>query len=257
VRRTIRLSALPLALKTVRLLSYNIHKGIGGRDRRYDIERIVRVLDHEQPDLVCLQEVTHRVRRQAYHDQADLLANRFQPAAALYQMNVHLKTGGYGNLLMSRWPIVARHQVSLRYNGRKPRGAQIVVIDTPQGELRLVNWHLGLAERERQWQCAHLLRHRLFREADGVPTLIAGDFNDWRNRLPRGSLLAHGLTQVTGPISRFRTFPAWFAVGSLDKAFVCSRVEVGHARVVGTRLAKAASDHLPVVVDFDLGGSPA
>ena len=49
-----------------------------------------------------------------------------------------------------------------------------------------------------------------------------------------------------------RTFPAWLAVGSLDKAFVRGRIEVREARVVRTRLAKAASDHLPLVIDFHL-----
>jgi endonuclease/exonuclease/phosphatase family metal-dependent hydrolase len=55
---------------------------------------------------------------------------------------------------------------------------------------------------------------------------------------------------VTAPISRFRTFPAWLPVGSLDKAFVRGPIEVRHARVVRTSLAKVASDHLPIVIDF-------
>ena len=47
----------------MRLLSYNIHKGIGGRDRRYRLERIIAVIEHENPDLICLQEVDQNVRR--------------------------------------------------------------------------------------------------------------------------------------------------------------------------------------------------
>ena len=35
----------------MRMLSYNIHKGIGGRDRRYRLERIIRVIEDENPDL--------------------------------------------------------------------------------------------------------------------------------------------------------------------------------------------------------------
>ena len=31
---------------------------------------------------------------------------------------------------------------------RKPRGAQLAVIGTPEGPLHLVHWHLGLNERE-------------------------------------------------------------------------------------------------------------
>ena len=43
--------------------SYNIHKGIGGRDRRYRLERILAVIEHEQPDFLCLQEVDRELYR--------------------------------------------------------------------------------------------------------------------------------------------------------------------------------------------------
>src|SRR6516225_456172 len=63
---------------TMRLLSYNIHKGIGGSDRRYRLERIIEVIEGENPDLICLQEVTHNIRRSWYHDQPALLARHFK-----------------------------------------------------------------------------------------------------------------------------------------------------------------------------------
>src|SRR5690348_5871547 len=58
----------------MRLLSYNIHKGIGGRDRRYDLERVWQVIREEDPDLICLQEVTQNARRTHHHDQPLVLA---------------------------------------------------------------------------------------------------------------------------------------------------------------------------------------
>src|SRR5688500_6562534 len=120
----------------MRLLSYNIHKGIGGRDRRYRLERIIGVIESENPDLICLQEVDRNVRRSRFHDQPRLLAEFFKAAASLYQLNVRVKSGGYGNLILSRWPIGEHHQISLRLNSRKPRGAQMALIDTPEGPLR-------------------------------------------------------------------------------------------------------------------------
>jgi len=236
----------------MRLLSYNIHKGIGGRDRRYRIERIVDVIEQENPDLVCLQEVDHNVRRSRYHDQPRMLAESLNAEAQLLQTNVRLKSGGYGNLVLSRWPFLEKHQISLRLGKRKPRGAQLVVVDTPEGQINLVHWHLGLAERERHWQVNHVLDHPLFRAQAHLPTLIAGDCNDWRNTLAKGPFARHGLAQITTPISRFRSFPAYFAMGSLDKAFCCPGIFVRQARVVRTALAKRASDHLPLVVDFHL-----
>lgn len=236
----------------MRLLTYNMHKGIGGRDRRYRLERIVEVIEQENPDLICLQEVDRNVRRSRFHDQPAELATQLVAEARLYQMNVHLKQGGYGNLILSRWPLAETHQISLRLRQRKPRGAQLAVVDTPEGKLHLANFHLGLAERERRWQVEHLLTHHLFRAASELPTVLAGDTNDWRNKLAGDALATHGFLHVTSPMSRFRTFPAYMPVGSLDKVFVRGQIETRRARAVRTALAKQASDHLPVVVDFHL-----
>jgi endonuclease/exonuclease/phosphatase family metal-dependent hydrolase len=83
----------------MRLLSYNIHKGIGGLDRRYNLDRIWRVIEAESPDLVCLQEVTSGARRTRFHDQPELLARLHAGADRCFQMNVQYRVGGYGNLI--------------------------------------------------------------------------------------------------------------------------------------------------------------
>jgi endonuclease/exonuclease/phosphatase family metal-dependent hydrolase len=235
----------------MRALSYNIHKGIGGRDRRYDLDRIVRVIEHENPDVVCLQEVTRSARRTRHDDQPKLLQEAFAFADAAFQMNVHYREGGYGNLILSRWPIIRQHHVSLRLGSRKPRGAQLAVIDTPEGAFQLVNWHLGLSAGERRWQVMHLLAHSLYRESHELPTLVLGDFNDWRNQLGAAAFAAEGFQALAEPPSRFRTFPAFLPALSLDKAFQRG-LFIRETGVVRTPLAKRASDHLPLIVDFHL-----
>jgi endonuclease/exonuclease/phosphatase family metal-dependent hydrolase len=236
----------------MRLLSYNIHKGIGGRDRRYQLQRVIDVVEAENPDIICLQEVDRHNQRSHFDDQPRLLADYFRSPGHLFQPNVHLKSGAYGNLILSRWPLAKKHQISLRLEAKKPRGAQIAVIETPEGPLHLINFHLGLSERERHWQVAHLLNHHLFRESSYLTTLVVGDFNDWRNTLHRGQLAYHGFQQLTAPISRFRSFPAYLAIGSLDKAFFRGNFYIRQAHVVRSKLAKRASDHLPLVIDFHL-----
>jgi endonuclease/exonuclease/phosphatase family metal-dependent hydrolase len=236
----------------MRILSYNIHKGIGGRDRLYRFQRVLDVIEAENPDILCLQEVARNSPRSHYDDQPLLLAKYFKPEAEVFQQNVHLKRGGYGNLILSRWPIISKHQISLRWSTKKPRGAQLAVVHTPEGPLHLVNFHLGLGEAERCWQIDHLLNHHLFSESAKLSTLLIGDYNDWRNRLHRGLLNEHGFQQITAPISRFRSFPAYLALSSLDKAFVRGAVFIRHARVVRNYLTRRASDHLPLVIDFHL-----
>jgi endonuclease/exonuclease/phosphatase family metal-dependent hydrolase len=236
----------------MRLLSWNIHKGIGGRDRRYSLARIIDCIEAENPDVVCLQEVDRLVGRSRRDDQPRLLARYFR-CHSVFQPTVHFGAGAYGNLVLTRWPVESRHRITLRQAGRKPRGAQLLLVDTPEGPLHLVHTHLGLAERERHWQMQRLLGHMLFRSAEPQPTLVVGDFNDWRDTLAGGRLAVEGFRQVTSPPGRFRTFPAWLAIGALDKAFVRGRIDVRQARIVRTSLAKAASDHLPLVIDFHVG----
>ncbi len=239
----------------MRLLSYNIHKGIGGRDRRYRLERVVEVIRQETPDIICLQEVDRHVGRSSHHDQPRLLAEAFSTATKHYQLNVRLREGGYGNLILSRWPTQSVHHISLRMRNKKPRGAQLVVLETPQGPLHLVHWHLGLAENERRWQVEHLLRHEHFLARASLPTLVVGDFNDWRNRLGSEVLEMAGFRQATSPPSRFRSFPAYLALASLDKAFARGEILVRHSYIPRHALAREASDHLPLVVDFSIAGT--
>jgi endonuclease/exonuclease/phosphatase family metal-dependent hydrolase len=241
----------------MRLLTYNIHKGIGGRDRQYRLQRIVDVIETENPDLICLQEVDRGVARSRHDDQPGLLAEAFKSAGHLFQPNVHLRAGVYGNLVLSRWSLRSKHQISLRLNKKKNRGAQLAIVETPEGLLHIVHVHLGLGERERHWQIEHLLGHHLFQEAAHFPTMIIGDSNDWRNTLCEGMLGLRGFRLWTAPISRFRTFPAWLPLGSLDKVFARGPFFVRQARVVHSKLARSASDHLPLVVDFHLDSGHA
>jgi endonuclease/exonuclease/phosphatase family metal-dependent hydrolase len=235
----------------MRLLSYNIHKGVG-TDRRYNLDRIIGVIEEEAPDVVCLQEVDTFVHRSDFDDQPSMLADHFKARDYQFQLNVPKHGGGYGNLVLSKWPFLSQHQMSLRLHRRKPRGALLQVIDTPEGPLHLVNWHLGLRERERRWQVQHLLNHHLFHEAGHFPTVIVGDFNDWRNTLDGLIFARHQFAQATSPYREFRSFPSYWHLMALDKLFFRGELTVQRARIVRTELARRASDHFPLVADLRL-----
>jgi endonuclease/exonuclease/phosphatase family metal-dependent hydrolase len=236
----------------MRVLSYNIHKGIGGRDRRYELDRILTVFDHEKPDIVCLQEVDRNVKRSKFDNQPELIAEHLRAAGKLFQFTHPVAQGGYGNLLLSRWAFLEEHVLSLTLRRCKIRGAQWVVIATPAGDLRVVNWHLGLRESERHWQVRRLLEHHAFRGKDHLPTLIIGDTNDWRNTLAAGPFAIHGYQHVTAPPSRFRSFPAWWPMGSLDKAFARGPLRIANAHLSRRVPATTASDHLPLIIDIEI-----
>jgi endonuclease/exonuclease/phosphatase family metal-dependent hydrolase len=240
-------------MNRIRLLTYNIHKGIGGRDRRYDLARTVAVIETIEPDLICLQEVDSHVRRSSLDDQPALLADHFG-FHALFQLNVPVgRSGGYGNLILSRWPLEISRQHSLRIGTRKPRGLQIARVTTPSGTLALANWHLGLTHDEQVRQARMFLEHSHEQVWHDLPMILAGDTNDWGNRLLRKTLAHGGFRQASLPIVHCRSFPAWFPVASLDKVFVRKEIAHVHTHVPSFRLARTASDHRPLVAEFGIG----
>lgn len=237
----------------MRIVSYNIHKGVGN-DRRYRLDRIVEVIAREAPDFVCLQEVDFNVRRSRYDDQPELLARELGLDSEHFQLNVPRRQGGYGNLVLSRWPLQSRRDVCLRYRRRKPRAAQVGIVDAPGGAVRIVNWHLGLLERERRWQAERLIESNGDGSTESLPTVVVGDSNDWRNTL-HDRFAEAGFEQVSNPVEDFRSFPSFLPVISLDKAFV--RGISARGRIVRSKLARRASDHLPLVVELGEPGSEA
>ena len=236
----------------MKLMTYNIHKGVGG-DRRYRLERAAAVIAAEAPDLICLQEVDRNVRRSRHDDQPALLAERLGAGASLYQLNVPHGDGGYGNLLLSRWPIRDGRATCRCATGGACRAAPSWRWwRRRRGRCIWSTSHFGLSERERRWQAACCWSSPEFWASAHLPTLIAGDYNDWRNTLGRRCLLAHGFRPATAPVRRFRTFPAFLPLAAIDKIYLRGALRVVETRVVRNRPARRASDHLPMACDFHL-----
>ena len=91
----------------LRVLSYNIHKCIGGVDRRYDPTRVVEVIHRLDPDVVMLQEVDDGVPRSNHDRQVDVLGEQLGMHYRTWFPNVEVRGGGhYGNAILSRYPIL-------------------------------------------------------------------------------------------------------------------------------------------------------
>jgi len=104
----------------IRLVIYNIHKCIGGIDRRYDLPRIVEVINHYRPDIVLLQEVVRYSRSSANIRQVDVLGEAIGLNHRLWVANVKARTGhGYGNAILSRWPLLDSDNIDLTIGPKK------------------------------------------------------------------------------------------------------------------------------------------
>jgi endonuclease/exonuclease/phosphatase family metal-dependent hydrolase len=253
----------PLSWNDVRLrvLTYNIHRAIGV-DRRFRPERIARIVAAHDADLVLLQEVDVGVPRSREMDLARDLAQAlgFPHLAAGY--NVALRRGRYGNATLSRHPILRERNIDLTVGSRKRRGCQhtTVALQATGGMRRRIevfNLHLGLSAVERELQIGALIRSAEFAGLGAdAPCLVGGDFNDWRRRLEPIFTVALGFGTPTEPRwGRQRavaTFPAFFPRGPLDRIYFRGRLRLLSARRCRLRISRVASDHLPLIADFEL-----
>ncbi len=240
----------------LRLLTYNVHKGIGGLDRRYRPERVTAVLGHYSPDLLLLQEVDDGARRSQRDRQAELFGESLGMPHRAFFPNVRVRGGGaYGNAVLSRHPIAAARNIDLTYPGRKRRSAVYAALSVPgvhggrPRTLHVFNLHLGLAGFERIWQLERFFDDHPFAGlADRSPVIVGGDFNDVWGRLGRTFFEPAGFHVPQRPAP---TFPAWAPVRALDALYVRGNLRVHHLFRSHLREARFASDHLPLYAELE------
>lgn len=243
-----------------RLMTYNIHKAIG-RDGAFLPERIALILEHHDADIVLLQEVDRGVPRSNHEDLASALAQRLRYDYRAVGMNVYLRKGMYGNATLTRFPIGRQRNIDLTQWGHKRRGAQHATITLPDGRnqvlVEVFNVHLGLSARERNRQVARLMESAVLVGLPGdQPCIVAGDMNDWRGVLKRRHFAPRGFRCATNrrPDSRWsiRTYPSFAPTGGLDKIFYRGALKLVQVYRSRLKLAQVASDHLPVIAEFEV-----
>jgi len=244
----------------LRVLTYNIHRAIGV-DRRFRPERIVEIILHHEADLVLLQEVDEGAPRSRELDLAKELARASAYPHYAVGHNVSLKKGRYGNATLSRFPILRERNIDLSVaESWIRRGCQHTRIQLAPGgrPLEVFNLHLGLSARERQKQVALLSRSSELSAVDpGTPVLIGGDFNDWRSLLWPVFTNGMGFRSATDSRTARRralaTYPAFSPQGPLDRIYYRGPLKLSGVHRCRLQVARMASDHLPVLAEFDMG----
>jgi endonuclease/exonuclease/phosphatase family metal-dependent hydrolase len=239
-----------------RVLSYNIHRAIGV-DRRFRPERIVQIIANYDADIVLLQEVDEGAPRSRELDLAKELAVELGLPYRAVGHNVTLRKGRYGNATLSRFPILSERNIDLTIDLWKRRGCQhtaIALNGEKDRRLDVFNLHLGLSAGQRARQIELLARSGEM--ADLSPTsacLVGGDFNDWRSLLvpflTQGMNFRSATESATG--RPLLTYPSFFPRGPLDRIYFRGPLVLQAAYRCRQKLSRVASDHLPIVADFE------
>ena len=242
----------------LRVLTYNIHRAIGV-DRRFRLDRICQILAHYDADIVLLQEVDEGAPRSRGMNLAAEIAARLDYPNYALGSNHRMRRGSYGNATLSRLPLLSERNIDLTIEGRKQRGCQFTTLELRgNGEPRTLdvfNLHLGLLARERERQIGILVHCGEFPGLDGDrPCLVAGDFNDWRSRIRPIFTEVFRFGSATDLRSRWNsamsTYPSFSPRAPLDRIYYRGLVLEG-ARRCRLPISRVASDHLPVIADFE------
>ena len=257
-----------------RVTTYNVHK-CRGLDRKTSPQRIAKVLIEIDADIIALQEIMHlpesaKDTSNQKNDQLNLIVvelNRHfasirQPYCICFGENRRLKNGApYGNAVLTRMPVVFCENYHLPQTRRERRGCLRLDLKVPHRKelLHFFNVHLGTGPRERRVQAENLVSQAILRHSTLLgPRLIAGDFNEWLPGLTT-RLLKHELESVDLKryVQRRKTYPGIFPLLHLDHIYYDRELVLRSFRVHRSRAALVASDHLPLVAEFDtpaLGG---
>jgi endonuclease/exonuclease/phosphatase family metal-dependent hydrolase len=226
---------MPTSHTTLRVATWNIHKGVRGfgARRQLQIHDMVHAVEQFDADIICLQEVRSVNRKEAGHftrwpdlPQADYLAP--EGYEAVYRTNAH-----------------TRH----RFEQRGLLHSEVLVQDVA---VHVIVVHLGLIAASRTRQLEQLSKF-IEREIPKKATLmVAGDFNSpvapvrWAQEALKTRASARLLAPESTP-----TFPSRLPLVQLDHVFA------RHAQPTASHVPRGAiwsrmSDHLPLIVDFAL-----
>lgn len=190
---------------SVRILTYNIHAGKDATGAA-NLQRVASIVRSTTADIVLLQEVDRNTQRSGDVDQVAELA-RLTGMRAEFGKSLDYQGGEYGIAILSRWPIVAHETIPLHIEppqvraggSTEPRVALLVTVQSPRGELRIVNTHLDASREDgyRMQEVPQVL-------AAAHDAIAGGDFNAEPDSRVHDAVMRAGMRDAVAPM-RSRT----------------------------------------------------
>lgn len=215
-------------MQTLKIATYNIHKGFSHFNRRVVLHELRDRLRELDADIVFLQEVQgehahHPARFHNYPEgaQHEFIAEEIWPHHA-YGKNSVYEAGHHGNAILSRFPILQSVNKDVSAHRFESRGLLHCEIELGGQAVHCLCAHFGLFAKGRKTQTRALIEHVQREISPETPLIIAGDFNDWRNQVSRtlaSELGLHDAFHLSGGKAA-RSFPAGLPLLRLDRIYV-------------------------------------
>lgn len=249
---------------SIRVVTYNIHKGFSAANRRFVLHEIKKSLQNVNPDIVFLQEVQGERKTTTNHfvdwpntRQFEFLADQVWQHHA-YGKNVIYKKGHHGNAILSKYAFVDWENINVSPLRSASRSLLHGLIQVPGHEqkIHIICVHFGLFELERERQLSILAKRIRSHVPDQDPLIIAGDFNDWRVRAENHLHQDLGVKEVFKKIHGMhaRTFPSWLPMLSMDRIYFRGLKVMNCTQLNGLPW-RHLSDHIPLLAEFGLIGA--
>lgn len=239
----------------IRVATYNIHK-CRGMDGRIRPQRVAEVLRELGVDVIALQEVVSLSGGKREQNQAQFLADTLGFEFRIGETR-KLRGAAYGNVVLSRFPVKEVEVYDLPASRREPRGCIRCDLEIAQGKLvHVFNIHLGTGYLERRRQAQMLMSRDILRSPRVKHSrLVLGDFNEWtRGLVSRVLQQEFESVDIELHLRRKRTYPGMLPIMHLDHMYFDRELALQKFLLHRSRMALMASDHLPLVAEFRVGG---
>lgn len=208
------------------------------------------------PDIILLQEVDMYTDRVNQIDELQIFKNITGLQYTTFGSNIDFENGGYGNAILSKYPILkSENYINTKFI-KENRGILYIEISINGKNVEVFNTHFPVRENERLAFAKQI--NRIVDNKKSNDVIIGGDFNLGLVPISKHVYEVHTkdrYEELEELKKNFKdvyfienTYPVEKTEGQLDKIMYNGDLTLKEVK----RLDDKISDHYPVMVDFEM-----